>query len=100
LKIRVAELTKQLLLSFGATQEIAEVHYMQNISTMLRSAIRIVASGNENYAVKRQNMIELLNSEKCREIIAIARPKDWKNRIVLAVAKMRLADLLLIVGRK
>lgn len=100
LKLRVAELTKQLLLSYGASEEIAQAHYLQNISTMLRSAIRIVASGSEQYSVKRQNMIELLNSEKCREIVSIARPKDWKNRLVLAGAKMKLADLLLVLGRK
>lgn len=100
LKLRVAELTKQLLKSYGAPEEIAMNHYMQNISTMLRSSIRLIASEKCKYSVRRQSMKELLYSDKCKEIVSIARPRDLKNRIVILAARLHLVDLLILIGRR
>lgn len=100
MKIRVAKLTKQLLLSFGASKEIANIHYGQNISVMLRSAIRIVASSNESYFVRRNNLKELLKTECCRQIRNNANPTTLKDKFVIAAAKMRFIDLLLMMGRR
>lgn len=101
LKLRVAELYKELLCGFGAPENVARKEYEQYVASAFRTAVRSIAWLKVSYGKKRQELFALLDKEQVRDVVKSCRASRGIDRLILFLARLRCVDgMIAIEGRK